>query len=317
MAEVMNQWTMQFAARAKSPQPLDEDVVHAGQRRHVRGQAAFWPLHRHGVGRGKYLFPSGVRSAWRHRDQARSRSRYAADHRLQGDHARSGGYAQLRGRAFCPRGGGMAVSRLGLPRAAAAAEQLRTRGVDHAARQSEFSWVRRFPAHGVGPCRPGARRSMPRLLFSRCRARTLLFRSCLCDLSLSCRGLTLREWHEDHAEVDLEADSPVEGTGFEPSVPLLRKALLGVANRRRPHERRSHLQVQVRNGNACLEWLPTAFPFAEGRRVRIRLPPEEALDLIEQAVRRNLVLLVDHTFLYTPAVRKIRQLIGDGVLGDI
>src|SRR2546421_220402 len=102
-----------------------------------------------------------------YRDQARSRSRYAADHRLQGDHARSGGYAQLCGRAFGPRGGRMAVSRLGLPRAAAAAEQLRTRGVDHTARQSEFSWVRRFPALGVGPCRPGARRSVPRLLFSR------------------------------------------------------------------------------------------------------------------------------------------------------
>jgi hypothetical protein len=27
------------------------------------------------------------------------------------------------------------------------------------------------------------------------------------------------------------ADSPLEGTGFEPSVPLLRKALLGVTNR--------------------------------------------------------------------------------------
>jgi len=26
-------------------------------------------------------------------------------------------------------------------------------------------------------------------------------------------------------------DSPLEGTGFEPSVPLLQKALLGVANR--------------------------------------------------------------------------------------
>jgi hypothetical protein len=51
-------------------------------------------------------------------------------------------------------------------------------------------------------------------------------------------------------------DSLVEGDGFEPSVPLLRKALLGVANRRRRHEWRSHLQVQVRNGNACLEWLP-------------------------------------------------------------
>jgi hypothetical protein len=45
-------------------------------------------------------------------------------------------------------------------------------------------------------------------------------------------------------------DSHLEGTGFEPSVPLLRKALLGVVNRRRRHERRSHLQVQVRNGNA-------------------------------------------------------------------
>jgi hypothetical protein len=68
-------------------------------------------------------------------------------------------------------------------------------------------------------------------------------------------------------------DSALEGTGFEPSVPLLRKALLGVANRRRRHERRSHLQVQVRNGNACLKWLPIAFPFVEGPRVRIRLPP--------------------------------------------
>src|SRR5207249_3266596 len=76
--------------------------------------------------------------------------------------------------------------------------------------------------------------------------------------------------------VRFAADSPVEGTGFEPSVPLLRKALLGVANRRRRHERRSHLQVQVRNGNACREWLPTGFPFAEGPRVRIRLPPAES-----------------------------------------
>jgi predicted dehydrogenase len=58
-----------------------------------------------------------------------------------------------------------------------------------------------------------------------------------------------------------------------------------------------------------------------GKHVLIEKPlaqtSEEARDLIEEAVRRNLVLLVDHTFLYTPAVRKIRQLIGDGVLGDI
>ena len=54
-------------------------------------------------------------------------------------------------------------------------------------------------------------------------------------------------------EVRFALDSLLEGTGFEPPVPLLRKALLGVANRRRRHERRSHLQVQARDGNACLE----------------------------------------------------------------
>ena len=68
----------------------------------------------------------------------------AADHRLQGDHARSGRYAQLSCRAFGPRGGRMAASRLGLPGVATVAEQLRTRRVDHAARLSEFPWVRRF-----------------------------------------------------------------------------------------------------------------------------------------------------------------------------
>ena len=58
-----------------------------------------------------------------------------------------------------------------------------------------------------------------------------------------------------------------------------------------------------------------------GKHVLIEKPlartSEQARHLIEEAARRNLVLLVDHTFLYTPAVQKIRQLIGDGVLGDI
>ena len=77
-------------------------------------------------------------------------------------------------------------------------------------------------------------------------------------------------------EIRFAPDSPPEEDGFEPSVPLLRKALLGVANRRRRHERRSHLQVQVRKRQCLREWLPTAFPFAEGPRVRIRLPPAES-----------------------------------------
>ena len=36
----------------------------------------------------------------------------------------------------------------------------------------------------------------------------------------------------------------------------------------------THLQVQVRDGDACLEWHPIGFPFAVGPRVRIRLPPQ-------------------------------------------
>jgi len=43
----------------------------------------------------------------------------------------------------------------------------------------------------------------------------------------------------------------------------------------------------------------------------------QAEELIELADRRNLRLMVDHTFLFTGAVRKIRQLIEEGVLGDI
>jgi len=43
----------------------------------------------------------------------------------------------------------------------------------------------------------------------------------------------------------------------------------------------------------------------------------EAEDLIELAAKKKLKLMVDHTFLYTGAVRKIRQLIDDGILGDL
>jgi hypothetical protein len=59
---------------------------------------------------------------------------------------RGGGNPQLCRRAFGPRRGRVALSRLGLPRAAAAAGQLRARRVDHAARQSGLSRLRRFPA---------------------------------------------------------------------------------------------------------------------------------------------------------------------------
>ena len=43
----------------------------------------------------------------------------------------------------------------------------------------------------------------------------------------------------------------------------------------------------------------------------------EAKSLIELAARRNLTIMVDHTFLFTSAVRKIKQLIDDQLLGNL
>ncbi len=44
---------------------------------------------------------------------------------------------------------------------------------------------------------------------------------------------------------------------------------------------------------------------------------QEALQLIDEAARRKRVLMVDHTFVYTSAVRKIRELIASNALGEI
>jgi predicted dehydrogenase len=44
---------------------------------------------------------------------------------------------------------------------------------------------------------------------------------------------------------------------------------------------------------------------------------KQAEELIELAARKNLTIMVDHTFLFTGAVRKIHQLTESGVLGDL
>jgi predicted dehydrogenase len=58
-----------------------------------------------------------------------------------------------------------------------------------------------------------------------------------------------------------------------------------------------------------------------GKHILVEKPlaqtSEQVCRLIDEAERRNLILMVDHTFLFTPAVRKIRELIVEGVLGDI
>ena len=58
-----------------------------------------------------------------------------------------------------------------------------------------------------------------------------------------------------------------------------------------------------------------------GKHVLVEKPlasnSDQARKLVDEAVARKLILLVDHTFVYTPAVRKIRELIASGELGQI
>ncbi|MBF0590351.1 MAG: Gfo/Idh/MocA family oxidoreductase, partial [Magnetococcales bacterium] len=70
----------------------------------------------------------------------------------------------------------------------------------------------------------------------------------------------------------------------------------------------------------------THFPLAKaaleaGKHVLVEKPitqtAAEAQQLIEIAERNRCVLMVDHTYVYTAAVRKIKQLIDDGTLGDV
>lgn len=58
-----------------------------------------------------------------------------------------------------------------------------------------------------------------------------------------------------------------------------------------------------------------------GKHVLVEKPmtstAEESMALIDEADKRGLVLMVDHTFVYTNAVAKIRELTQNGDLGDI
>lgn len=58
-----------------------------------------------------------------------------------------------------------------------------------------------------------------------------------------------------------------------------------------------------------------------GKHVFVEKPftstPQEAEELIELADRNGLKIMVDHTFLFCGAVRKIRELIDDGIVGDL
>lgn len=57
-----------------------------------------------------------------------------------------------------------------------------------------------------------------------------------------------------------------------------------------------------------------------GKHVLVEKPLATSVDevacLIDEATRRNLILMVDHTFVYSGAVRKIRELVANGQLGQ-
>ncbi|OBQ41008.1 MAG: oxidoreductase [Anabaena sp. MDT14b] len=58
-----------------------------------------------------------------------------------------------------------------------------------------------------------------------------------------------------------------------------------------------------------------------GKHVLVEKPmtvsSQQAIRLIDEAQKRNLVLMVDHTFVYTGAVRKMQELVATKAIGDI
>ncbi|MCT8971071.1 Gfo/Idh/MocA family protein [Microbaculum marinisediminis] len=71
----------------------------------------------------------------------------------------------------------------------------------------------------------------------------------------------------------------------------------------------------------CTHYEIAAAALTAGKHVLVEKPitetSEQAQRLIDMANRGGLTLMVDHTFVYTGAVRKIRDLIADGTVGDI
>lgn len=86
--------------------------------------------------------------------------------------------------------------------------------------------------------------------------------------------------------------------------------------------------IQSQNVDAVVIATPVVshFPLAmmalqAGKHVFVEKPiaasSEEAKTLIEEAQKRNLTLMVDHTFVYTGAVRKIAEMVKSGDMGEI
>jgi predicted dehydrogenase len=95
---------------------------------------------------------------------------------------------------------------------------------------------------------------------------------------------------------------------------------------------RTYEAVEAMLGNPAIDAVAVATPvfshFAlamqalrAGKHVFVEKPftatVAEAEQLVAEAERRGLTVMVDHTFIYTSAVRKIKELVGNGALGDL
>ncbi len=124
------------------------------------------------------------------------------------------------------------------------------------------------------------------------------------------------------SEVD-EAQVVVACDAYAPSLARIQKRYPGVQGE-------SSFDAVLNNPNVDAVVLATPvsthFDFARrallaGKHVLVEKPMtttgDEALELIDIADRKNLKLMVDHTFLYTSAVRRMKKLVDSGELGDL
>jgi predicted dehydrogenase len=124
-------------------------------------------------------------------------------------------------------------------------------------------------------------------------------------------------WAVDEAEVVVACDpNPRALKGIEKQYPTVRRETSFEAVLADPGVQAVILATPV----------STHFQFAKqaleaGKQVLIEKPmtttAAEAVALIELAERKGLTLMVDHTFLYTSAVRRMKALVQSGELGDL
>jgi len=115
------------------------------------------------------------------------------------------------------------------------------------------------------------------------------------------------------------------------SVCDLRVERLGLVRKRYPSVKTTN-RVDELFGDAAIDAIVIASPVSThfelaqaalkaGKHVLVEKPlaanSDQGKRLIDEALRRRLILMVDHTFVYTGAVRKIRELIAANTLGDI